>query len=179
MPSLLVVPIPPIDGGLLLDLLEPLGTAFGAPVILDSGPLPDARHALDPVRRQHHATALLSSLLDVHQSIDGKILGVTSLDLFVPVLTYVFGEAQLDGKAAVVSTFRLDDSVYGLPPDPRRLKERLLKEAVHELGHTYGLIHCRDYQCVMHSSTSVEEIDIKGEQLCPTCAGAIGLTTGS
>jgi archaemetzincin len=103
-----------------------------------------------------------------------KILGVTGIDLFVPVLTYVFGEAQLDGRAAVVSSFRLDDRLYGLSPNPALLRERLVKETLHELGHTFGLLHCRDFECVMHSSTSVEEIDLKPAHLCGKCAGHIG-----
>jgi archaemetzincin len=99
----------------------------------------------------------------------GKVLGVTSLDLFVPVLTFVFGEAQLNGTAALVSTFRLNETFYGFPPNEALLEERLIKEAVHELGHTFGLIHCRDFACVMHSSTSVEEIDVKGKEFCGSC----------
>jgi len=91
------------------------------------------------------------------------------VDLFVPVLTYVFGEAQLDGKAAVVSTFRLREEFFGLDADPKLERTRLLKEAIHELGHTFGLIHCRNYDCVMHSSTSVEEVDLKPTDFCEDC----------
>ncbi len=69
----------------------------------------------------------------------------------------------------MVSTFRLNETLYGLPENPRLLEERLIKESVHELGHTFGLIHCRDYNCVMHTSTSVEEIDVKGAEFCVGC----------
>ncbi|HQT91630.1 MAG TPA: hypothetical protein PL001_06335 [Candidatus Kryptobacter bacterium] len=103
------------------------------------------------------------------------MLGVTSGDLFVPVLTYVFGEAQLDGKVAVVSSYRLRDEYYGLAPDAGLLHHRLVKESVHELGHAFGLLHCHNYLCVMHSSTGVEEIDIKTERLCTECRGKIGI----
>ena len=91
------------------------------------------------------------------------------VDLYVPVLTYVFGEAQLDGKAAVVSTHRLRDELYGLPQNPQKLRERLEKEAVHELGHTFGLIHCPKPNCVMYTSTYAEEIDFKPMNFCETC----------
>jgi archaemetzincin len=97
-------------------------------------------------------------------------LGVTDLDLYIPVLTFVFGEAQLAGGRAVVSTLRLRQEFYGLPADPELLGERLLKEALHELGHTYGLRHCPDYTCVMSSSNGVERIDLKSAEFCPTCA---------
>ena len=98
-----------------------------------------------------------------------RVLGVTAVDLFIPVLTFVFGEAQLEGRAAVVSTYRLDSEIYGLPADPELLFERLCKEAVHELGHTYDLMHCHESRCVMLSSTYVEEIDLKSDQFCSRC----------
>lgn len=79
----------------------------------------------------------------------------------------MFGEAQLEGTAAIVSSHRLDETLYGLPKNQELLEERLLKEAIHDLGHTFGLVHCHDYSCVMHSSASVEEIDIKGASFCP------------
>ena len=113
--------------------------------------------------------AIISKLLERYEDLEGKVLGVTSGDLFVPVLTYVFGEAQLEGKVAVVSYHRLGEDFYGLPADEELLQSRLLKESVHELGHTFGLLHCSNYLCVMHSSTGVEEIDIKTDKLCADC----------
>lgn len=98
-----------------------------------------------------------------------RILGIANVDLFIPVLTFVYGEAQLDNRAAVASAYRLDNRLYGLPADPHLLFERLVKEAVHELGHTYGLLHCTDSRCVMASSTYVEEIDLRGERFCDRC----------
>ena len=74
------------------------------------------------------------------------------MDLYIPVLTFVFGEAQLSDGGAVVSAHRLRQEFYGMPTDPELLHERLLKESLHELGHTYGLRHCPDYTCVMSSS---------------------------
>jgi archaemetzincin len=91
------------------------------------------------------------------------------------VLTYVFGEAQLDGTAAVVSTYRLDNSIYGLDPDPILFYQRSLTETVHELGHTYGLYHCKNQDCAMHSSTAVEDIDLKSAALCENCRRQIGV----
>ena len=83
---------------------------------------------------------------------DARELGVTVGDLYVPLLTFVFGEAQVDGSCATVSTARLRKEFYGLPADEALLRERLLKESLHELGHTFGLRHCADWRCVMASS---------------------------
>ena len=91
------------------------------------------------------------------------------VDLFIPVLTHVFGEAQLDGCAALVSAYRLDNQLYGLPPNRDLLFQRLCKEAIHELGHTYNLLHCHNQTCVMMSSTYVEDIDLKSHQFCDRC----------
>jgi archaemetzincin len=105
---------------------------------------------------------------------DARNLGVTACDLYVPVLTFVFGEAQLDGNCAVVSTARLADEHYGLPPNPILLRERLVKEAAHELGHTFGLRHCVDWRCVMASSHAVERLDIKSFDFCKGCRSGGG-----
>lgn len=129
----------------------------------------DPEVAFDPNREQYNSRILLQQLLDDATPDTTKILGVAGVDLFIPVLTYVFGEAQLDGRAAVVSCFRLDNQIYGLPRDPEWMLERLRKESLHELGHTYNLVHCRRHPCVMMSSTYVEDIDQKSHRFCSQC----------
>lgn len=167
-----VLDLVPIFIGEERSLLEPLAgwleSVFGLPV-RTRAPWFDPETVFDPNRSQYNSTLLLAELLNDPQTASPKILGVTSVDLFIPILTYVFGEAQLDGRAAIVSTHRLRSEAYGLPPDEHELTERLIKEATHELGHTYGLIHCRDATCVMRASTYVEDIDIKSARFCPAC----------
>jgi len=124
--------------------------------------------ALDGRRGQYYSSAILQQL-DRAADSDSRVLGVTSCDLYVPVLTFVFGEAQLDGNCAVVSTARLADPFYGLPRRDDLLRERLLKESVHELGHTFGLRHCGDWRCVMTSSHAVERLDVKTSEFCARC----------
>jgi archaemetzincin len=102
-----------------------------------------------------------------------RLLGVTERDLFVPILTYVFGEAQLNGPCALVSVHRLHEEFYGLPKDSGRLLQRLFKESVHELGHTYGLHHCNDWRCAMASSHAVERLDLKEAEFCSGCRQAL------
>jgi archaemetzincin len=104
-----------------------------------------------------------------------KVLAVSGEDLFIPILTYVFGEAQLGGEFAVVSYHRLQPERYGLAADRNLLLDRLFKESLHELGHTYGLVHCQDQDCVMRTSTYAEDIDLKGGSFCRRCQAALGL----
>lgn len=129
--------------------------------------------AFDPDRGQYNSSLVLAALLERLPSPDARLLGITGVDLFIPVLTFVFGEAQLSGSVAVASTWRLRNAFYGLPDDPDLLSERLARESLHELGHTFGLVHCPDYGCVMQASTSVEEIDVKGAGFCPSCRSMI------
>ena len=109
MPSILLVPVAPVDRELLKALVEPIRASFGIPVALHESQNIDSAASFDSVRSQYNSTAILSALLNKLSTNGNKILAVTSVDLFVPVLTFVFGEAQLDGTAAVVSTFRLDE----------------------------------------------------------------------
>ncbi len=173
MSSILLVPVGSVGGLDLASLCGPLHTAFRLPASLRPGSPFDPEPAFDSFRNQYNSTLILSGLLDHHAGFDGKVVGVTTHDLFVPVLTYVFGEAQLDGMVAVVSAHRLLEEYYGMTTDHELERERLLKEIVHELGHTFGLIHCHDPECVMRSSTSVEDIDLKGLEFCGRCNAAL------
>lgn len=124
-------------------------------------------NAWDPRRKQYETSVILKWLEERHAGA-AKILGVTDVDLFIPILTFVFGEAQLGGRAAVVSTARLVPQIGTRQPE-RMLADRLRKEALHELGHAYGLVHCGNPGCVMGRSPGVAEIDTKGDSLCPDC----------
>ncbi len=124
-------------------------------------------------RDQYYSTKILEKVIRAYDDRYDKILTLTDHDLFVPVLTFVFGEAQLTGKAAIVSSHRLHQEFYGLPSDDEVLLQRLEKEVLHEIGHTFGLKHCIDWNCVMHSSSNVDEIDIKPKDFCKTCSKKI------
>jgi archaemetzincin len=169
MSSILIVPIRPVDHAELTALVAPLSNAFELPVSIEESNYLDPSFAFDTYRNQFNSSYIIAALLDRFPAPSGKIIGITAVDLFVPVLTYVFGEAQLDGRIAVLSTYRLKEELYGLDPNPKLEHIRLLKEANHELGHTFGLIHCHNPECVMHSSTSAEEIDVKGKFFCDEC----------
>ena len=150
------------------ELRRRVGAATERFVRLDSLEL-DVGPFYAPERGQYHATLLLAEVLKHRPAGRGRIVGVTELDLYIPVLTFVFGQAQLGGPAAVVSTMRLHPEFYGLPSDEGLLVERAVKEVVHELGHGFGLVHCPDYSCVMSSSSYVESVDLKREGYCADC----------
>lgn len=173
MHSIKIVPVLPVSIDLLRSLCAPLEAEFRLPVAVDTVHAFDSDVAYNMSRGQTNSSAVLAELLRVFPTHKGKLLAITSVDLFIPVLTFVFGEAQLNDRASVASGCRLREEFYGMAPNERLFRERLLKEAIHELGHTFGLFHCPNYACVMHSSTSVDDIDIKGVHLCVRCAPAI------
>lgn len=127
----------------------------------------------DPYRNQVNSTWILSQLHRIPLPGVDKILGITDCDLFLPVLTYVFGEAELGGKAAVVSSHRFFNEYYGLPKSEKLLRSRLVCESVHEMGHTFGLTHCDALECVMRPNMLVDQVDSKPDSFCMHCAGKL------
>lgn len=121
-------------------------------------------------RQQYHSTEILQQLLPYVKRKGQHVLGVVDVDLYIPILTFVFGEAQLGKGCALMSSFRLHQEFYGLPEDESLYLQRCEKEAVHELGHTLGLTHCRHFECVMRYANSVEDIDMKRNVFCPDCS---------
>jgi len=166
--NLQLLPIGKLDGGLLRHLAAPLADAFGVPCEVLSSNI-DPQFAFHSERQQYHSSELLAHLQGLCTADSWRILGVTAVDLYIPILTFVFGEAQIGGPCAIVSLHRLTQEFYGLPGDRDVLHRRLLKEAVHELGHTVNLTHCDDYRCAMAPSHAVEWIDLKESELCETC----------
>jgi archaemetzincin len=159
-----------VQTALLDELSARLARQFRESVHVRPQPI-DPSFAYDPVRNQYHATAILRQL---NGSANGeRLLGVTGVDLYVPIFTFVFGEAQLAGHCALTSIHRLREDYYGLPTDRELTASRLLKTALHELGHTYGLRHCTDWSCPMASSTAVDRIDLKNDEYCLRCWKAI------
>ncbi len=166
-PRILLSPLGPFEGELLAAVAGEVRRVFGCETrsvrLLD-----EVGFARDPLRGQLGSTPILERLAAACPPDALKVLALTEEDLFIPVFTYVFGEAQLGGRAAIVSTHRLG-LAPGFPVAHAALCRRLLKEAVHELGHTFGLRHCPDASCLMHYCRSARDVDRKGGELCRYC----------
>jgi len=164
---IVLVPIGNTDKAILEALSQPLEEVFGQKTrIGDSIALP--RESWNRHRSQYLASLLLAKLPSLPH-LGNRVLGVADVDIFAPELNFVFGEADITEKRALISLQRLRQEFYGLPHDENLFRERTLKEAVHELGHTYGLKHCFNPTCVMHFSNSLHDTDFKGWNFCPNC----------
>ena len=135
--------------------------------------IPAPAGAWDEARGQYRSVEIMKAVARSLPPGAARILGVTEYDLSIPLLTFLFGQAQLDGPVAVVSLHRLRQEFYGLPPDPEVLRERLTKEMLHELGHTFGLTHCSRTECSMSLSTHVELVDAKRAGWCEVCGAHV------
>ncbi len=163
-----LLPIGNVDEALLQDLRPAVAKTFRVscevlPVRLDP------EFAYHGERQQYHSSEILHRMQSFRTADSWRVLGIVAVDLYIPILTFVFGEAQMGGPCAVISSHRLRQEFYGLPPDPELFRQRVIKEAVHELGHTLSLTHCEDYSCAMAPSHAVEWIDLKKSTLCSSC----------
>ncbi len=172
MKVLQLVAIGEFDVRLLEHVGATLGRQFGVPWDARFRG-PDPAFAFHPERQQYHSTEILRTLQGYLDRHTWRLLGITDVDLYIPILTFVFSEAQMGGPCAIVSAHRLRQEFFGLPRDAELVRQRLLKEAVHELGHTLHLTHCDDYRCCMAPSHAVEWIDLKEADFCPVCRNQI------
>ncbi|MEW6188801.1 MAG: archaemetzincin family Zn-dependent metalloprotease [Actinomycetota bacterium] len=181
---LYLFPIGDVDFSVLAVLQDVLEEKFGFPCKIGSA-LPDPGYAYNPKRGQYKSTMILGKIRQALPQDALKGLGVTSVDLYVPMLNFVFGEAEVCGRCAVISLCRLKPQFYGVCRQARLrsgqagediLKTRAIKEAIHELGHTFGLSHCPNSGCVMYFSNSLMDTDFKEENFCSSCQNAIDLS---
>ncbi|MEM4726946.1 MAG: archaemetzincin family Zn-dependent metalloprotease [Candidatus Bathyarchaeia archaeon] len=171
----LVLPIGPIDVKVLRVLERRLPEFLPLEeVIIPEDVLEIPDEAYNPMRGQYRSSAILSMILAHRPPTDEeRVLGVTGVDLYAPGLNFIFGEAMSWRGPAIISLYRLRPEYYGMPRDDELFLGRMLKEAVHELGHTLGLVHCVNPRCVMFFSNSILDTDRKGVQLCGLCHARI------
>lgn len=173
MKPLRLLPIGKVGDGLLPFLRTALQQSLHIPCEIVPAVL-DPAATFHAERRQYHSSELLAAMQKFANGQSWRVLGVADLDLYIPILTFVFGEAQTEGECALVSAARLRQEFYGLGPDEDLLEQRLLKEALHEIGHTCDLTHCDNYLCAMAASYAVEWIDVKEAALCSNCREKLG-----
>lgn len=165
--ELTILPLKFKNEQLLNDLLFRLRFVFEKVDLFNT--LIDIDHTYSAQRRQYYSTKIIESVKKANPVQEGFVLILTDMDLFVPVLTHIYGEAELNGRYSIVSVCRLHEEFYTSESNPALLLERSYKEIIHELGHNVGLKHCKDWKCVMHSSSGIEEVDIKGNLFCVNC----------
>lgn len=168
------VPFGPFDKEMLEKTAEAVIEEYRCAVTIRDGHM-DLSEYFDAARRQYDGNRLIKVVQSLTFPDSDKTLAFFNVDLFVPILTFIFGQAFLGGNAGIVSIYRLNNERYGMPADNQLLQERLIKEVIHELGHAFGLIHCKEPLCVMRSSTYVEDIDQKSRHLCAKCRSELNI----
>ena len=151
----------------LESLKKSIAIKFPALKVEKASSFVSVNEAYYPQMDQYHSTRILALLeKQIDPSCGQSLLGVTRFDLFVPGMNFVFGEARLPGPVGVISTHRLKSQK---PDHPDLLRDRVIKEAVHEIGHMLGINHCSNSVCVMHFSEQIEDTDHKRAEFCESC----------
>ena len=165
--GIVIVAVGEVDQKIIQILKDDLSKIFGKQVLVGKE-MPEPHYAYKKERNQYLSTMILNELMNEKEYIPfEKILGIVDHDLYVPELNFVFGEAS--PRVAVISLTQLRQEFYNLPQDQSLFHKRALTEAVHELGHTYGLGHCQNPRCVMFFSNSLIDTDRKGPKFCSEC----------
>ena len=165
--SIAFVAIGDVDRKVIAVLRNDLGKVFNRQTLIGK-PMPNPDYAFNKKRSQYLSTAILNAITGQPDAAAyEKILGIVDHDLYVPRLNFVFGEAG--SKAAVISLTRLRQEFYHLPENRPLFRQRVFTEAVHELGHTFGLRHCENPRCAMFFSKSLSDTDRKGPVICISC----------
>jgi archaemetzincin len=166
--TIILVSCGPFEKDITRKIAEDVVQAFQYPVRLIQCSL-DIDRFYNPGRRQYDASGILKVVSESSPRDAFRKMGLFSVDLYIPILTYIFGQAIRNGFSGIASLYRLRNELYGLEPDRSLLVERFSKVVIHELGHTFGLMHCNYPVCIMRSGTYVEDLDQKEIHFCEQC----------
>jgi len=163
-----VQPLGDVRGDIVNTIASKLETFFHVRTDVSQGqPIPQGSY--HPQRGQYNCYPILTFLKTLKPDRAIKTIGVTGVDLFLPILTYVFGEAEMGGHAAVISTYRLARGRDRQPIPSEQLFKRVEKIAIHELAHTFRLSHCKEEGCLMGSFPVLSRIDKNPIRFCRYC----------
>jgi archaemetzincin len=166
LPGITLVSFGYFENDFLEDTADAVKFEYRLSVNLREGHI-DLGEYFDPTRRQYNNLLKLVDSMSFPDSF--KTIGLFNVDLFIPILTFIFGQAFLNGRTGIASLYRFRNERYGMNEDKGFLLDRFRKEVIHELGHTFGLIHCPIPTCVMRACTYVEDVDQKYQHLCHNC----------
>lgn len=167
-----VLQIGEVDSLVVNRVCENVDVAFGekkTEIITKTQQIP--REAYSEQRQQYRSDIMLKTIRDYAEKEAGydSVLGIVDVDIFVPRMSFVFGQAEVSGRVALISLWRLKPEFYKRTPSLEVVIQRATKEAIHELGHTLGLKHCSNPYCVMYFSNSIFETDRKRSLFCDRC----------
>ena len=174
MTKIAIIPIGDMDRSALDFIAHALREIIKSETVI-GGTVPIPEKTYNARRQQHHSTRILKTLEALKPGGFDIVLGVIDWDLYTPEFNFVFGEADVLARIAVIGLPRLRQEYYGLEPDLDRFLQRAAKEAIHEVGHTCGLGHCTDPRCIMHFSNSLGDTDKKESRFCIACRNKCGL----
>ena len=162
------------DNDIISTLENRLSEEFNASIVTASPIKEISDQLFDKQRKQWKSNDILQWLSYKYKpSKSRKILALCDCDAYSGHLNFVFGEAYVEGSISAIYLPRLRQEFYGLKPDESLFYQRIVKEAIHELGHGFGLNHCKNIKCVMHFSNSLSDTDIKTSHFCNVCQGLI------
>jgi len=170
--SIVISPVGNIDPDIVERIGKEIKRVFHFPAVI-APVLSDVVFAYDENRDQYHSTKILDRLSERMPENALKLIAVVDVDLFIPILTHVFGEAKLGGRTCVISLHRLKEDLAFTAHNPT-YHYRIIKEAVHEFGHCFNLRHCRDHTCIMNYCRSIQDVDRRSDQLCRYCRVLLG-----
>lgn len=173
--KLAILRIGPVNSDIIHNIRKQLSEIFPKTVcaIVDNE-MPTPKDAHNSRRNQFHSSFILAKIHQYAEKVMAdRVLGITNVDLYVPRLNFVFGEAECPGKAAIISLYRLEPEFYDQSPNTKHFAQRSVKEAVHEIGHTLGLGHCHNPSCVMFFSNSILDTDRKKSTFCEKCYSSV------